>query len=134
MTMRDTREIIIAPLPIVTSCDGCRGSCCRQQSSPPGYLYLIVLERRGELDRREVERAWPGDLARIASLTAEVRAELDAYLERCKREPPRGETPCIWLDEETGRCRHYEHRPSICRDLAVGSEGCLHWRKEYGIR
>lgn len=36
--------------------------------------------------------------------------------------------PCIWLDLETRRCKHYDLRPQRCRDLAVGEAGCAFWR------
>ena len=38
------------------------------------------------------------------------------------------ELPCIWLDERTKQCKHYEHRPSICRDFPVGGESCARQR------
>lgn len=33
--------------------------------------------------------------------------------------------PCLWLDQESGTCRHYEHRPKICRDFEIGGGECL---------
>ena len=36
--------------------------------------------------------------------------------------------PCVWLDRATGKCRHYRYRPSVCRELKVGSEACLRIR------
>jgi len=41
--------------------------------------------------------------------------------------------PCIWLDLITGKCKHYEHRPSVCRDFHVGCESCRGSRKEVGL-
>jgi Fe-S-cluster containining protein len=42
--------------------------------------------------------------------------------------------PCQWLDLETRACRHYEHRPQICRDFERGSAMCglLRWRYRVG--
>lgn len=37
--------------------------------------------------------------------------------------------PCIWYDPETKRCRNYAHRPNICREVPVGGDSCLFWRK-----
>jgi Fe-S-cluster containining protein len=37
--------------------------------------------------------------------------------------------PCVWLDRVTGKCKHYAHRPPICRELEVGGEACLRLRK-----
>ncbi len=120
-------------LPILTSCTGCRGSCCREQGSPPGYLYL--------LGKTPAERAnWPDaeDFERIDSLPREALRILNRYSARLMR----GETatvdgkdpPCCWLNQQTGECRFYEHRPQICRDeLLVGDEACHAWREQYGI-
>lgn len=33
--------------------------------------------------------------------------------------------PCFWLNQESGICRHYEHRPPICRDFEIGGDYCL---------
>lgn len=41
--------------------------------------------------------------------------------------------PCIWLTED-GKCRHYEHRPQICRDFEVGGESCLSYREKFAQR
>lgn len=43
------------------------------------------------------------------------------------------DVPCFWLDLQTLRCRHYDHRPMICRDFDVGGEGCRVWRAEFNI-
>ncbi|MBM3956593.1 MAG: hypothetical protein FJ313_00900 [Gemmatimonadetes bacterium] len=37
--------------------------------------------------------------------------------------------PCFWLED--GRCRHYAHRPAVCRNFRPGSLGCLDWRKRH---
>ena len=39
--------------------------------------------------------------------------------------------PCIWLDMETRKCIHHEHRPKICRDFKADSPGCHDWRTYY---
>ena len=40
-----------------------------------------------------------------------------------------GDIPCFWLTADR-KCRHYDHRPDVCREFEVGSEGCLAWRDE----
>jgi Fe-S-cluster containining protein len=40
---------------------------------------------------------------------------------------------CLWLDRETGRCRHHEYRPDTCRDFEPGSEECGDARSRYGL-
>ena len=36
---------------------------------------------------------------------------------------------CIWFDRLAGTCMHYDHRPPPCREMIVGSDGCMRWRK-----
>jgi Fe-S-cluster containining protein len=44
------------------------------------------------------------------------------------------EVPCLWLDEATGRCRHYEFRPEACRVvLEPGDELCMQFRAAEGL-
>jgi len=40
------------------------------------------------------------------------------------------DSPCIWLNQGTGQCRHYASRPQVCRDFEVGSEACLAFRQQ----
>lgn len=93
-------------LPIL-NCDNC-GACCMEMRSPPFI---------GDMDPEFM--ALPGEM-RVAIVT---HALGDA--------PP--ESPCLWLDLETRRCKHYDLRPEICRDFEVGSDGCRRWREAYGI-
>ena len=93
-------------LPLIGTCDDC-GACCLQQGHPPF---------RGE----EWNRVPP-----------ELRAPLYEYL--ASREENDFGRPCIWLDLQTRRCRHYEHRPQICRDFERGCAMCIHVRLRYKI-
>ena len=43
------------------------------------------------------------------------------------------DNPCMWLNVETRRCRHYEHRPFCCREFRPGSEVCRDDRELCGI-
>lgn len=44
----------------------------------------------------------------------------------------RGETEsCLWLDEATSRCKHYEYRPTLCREFELGGDVCLSVREVY---
>lgn len=91
---------------MITNCDGCGGSCCRNQPYPP-----FMWEAGGELppeDIREILRAM---------ILYGVRDD---------------DEPCLWLTPE-GRCARYEDRPLICREMEVGSEDCLHVRQVYQI-
>jgi Fe-S-cluster containining protein len=105
------------PLPVVTNCNDC-GACRREQAALPVSLV-------GEHVRMKSVTPLPEDL----------KAELLAAVERFQRDGwPADGTPCIWYDPETKRCRHYEHRPTLCRDaIQPGDRTCLRWRREYGI-
>jgi Fe-S-cluster containining protein len=72
----------------------------------------------------------------MAHLPGELRDEILLHLaeERRtgKRRHERG-LPCIWYDPETRRCRHYEHRPAVCRRFEIASDGCNQWRASIGL-
>jgi Fe-S-cluster containining protein len=45
----------------------------------------------------------------------------------------RGQEPlarCLWFDAVTRQCKHYEHRPQLCRDYELGGQACLLRRSE----
>lgn len=93
----------------VLSCEGC-GVCCEEAGLPPGYIMPEL----------------------IAFLPEELREELAFHL---AEEAATGLTrnqrglPCIWHDPATGRCRHYDLRPDVCRDAPIGGDSCLFWRE-----
>ena len=104
-------------LPQVKDCNDC-GACCTGQAALPVHLV-------GEGFRMQPVKRLPPELA----------AELRAAVERFKAEgfPPDG-SPCIWYDPETKQCKHYEHRPEVCRDeVKPGDEACHRWRRSVGI-
>ncbi len=38
----------------------------------------------------------------------------------------------MWLDLESRKCRHYEHRPNICRDTIERNDAdCRAYREKY---
>lgn len=92
------------------TCDDC-GACCMAQCSPPFV---------------------PGD-GKVESLPADVREDYARGMRARDEAGWPADVPCFWFDPETYRCRHYEHRPAICRDFEPGSEGCLSWRDEYNV-
>lgn len=94
---------------IPTSCDGC-GACCMGQNLLPIVYPTSLLRER-----------WPKKL----------KAESLALLRRPYTFRD-GECPCVWLDRANARCMHYEHRPPPCRNMAVGSGGCLRARTREG--
>lgn len=110
-------------LEVIDSCDGC-GACCLAQTSPPMYVAILW--------NREAMEGHP-EFERVDALPESLKGELQEYIERLKDSSiPNPETPCMWLDAETRRCRHYEHRPNICRDsLERNDENCRAWRELY---
>lgn len=78
-----------------------------------------------------------GDAAAYEALPERIKRELQAYRKELFSDRSIQEGPCVWLNLATMQCRHYEHRPDICRDrddgVVPGNEACLNWRKEYGL-
>ena len=123
----------MTPLPTAggeVSCEGC-GACCMHVGVPLGYGLFF---RPGALSERERQSA---DGRRVRAMPAEVRRELaDYHAARARGEVPdrdRLEMPCLWLDPDSRRCRHYDWRPQVCRDFEVGGVWCLGFRRERGI-
>jgi uncharacterized protein len=94
-----------ATLPILTTCTGCGGSCCKNQPFPP-FLW--------------VDGDMPPD---------DARESLGAMIMSGARDE---HEPCLWLTED-GRCSRYDERPEVCRDFEVGSEDCLRVREFHQI-
>lgn len=106
-------------LPVLT-CEGC-GACCTEQAGLP--IHLVS-------DRADFR------LQPVTPLPEELAAELREIRDRWLKEnsfPPDG-TPCIWYDPDTRKCKHYEHRPELCRDaVVVDDQSCRKWRRDKGI-
>lgn len=116
-------------LPIIDTCEGCGGLCCRTQESPPGYLY-ILLNKPGPGEPGIIE----ADRERVAKLPGKIKAELyryGEYIKKHKKHP--NKLICIWLNEATGQCRHHDLRPQVCRDFERGGHYCRQWRREFKI-
>jgi uncharacterized protein len=116
-------------LPVIDSCEGC-GACCTYVGSPPGYALFCPPPGRRLLDWT---KGTP-DHALWLAMPRRLRAELRAYYARCLAEGDgRDGEPCVWFDEDTRRCKHHEHRPSVCREFEVGGEDCRRVRDELGV-
>lgn len=111
-------------LPIL-DCGNC-GACCLQQESPPMYLLLLL--------NPQYREHYPEDAARVVALPGRLKRELHLYSADMKagKPHPRGGV-CLWYDEATKGCGHYDLRPEICRDFEVNSKECHQWREEYRI-
>jgi len=87
-------------------CEDC-GICCLHVNCPP-----LLPEERERLPKS-------------------LRVEIDGYLDSIRYEDK--DWPCIWFDRSTGKCRHYEHRPEVCREFEPGGEGCNRMRAEASV-
>ena len=94
-------------LPILESCNDC-GACCCHTPLPPF--------QPGEDIVREV----PAELMELIH----VRIALDQQFDLL---------PCVWYDAVLRNCRHYELRPTACRDFQIGSDLCRLSRWDEGI-
>jgi Fe-S-cluster containining protein len=94
---------------------------------PPGYQ--IFLYPAGYLPAGEETADFERFHAMPASLADELREQFAAGKEGFFR----GDRPCVWLDLETRRCKHYEHRPDICRNFDLGCPACRRHRDRHGV-
>lgn len=114
-------------LPVIESCEGC-GACCLEQGSPPGYVLILM-----DPSMAEDPGLFAEDVERVQQLPAYLADGLLSYARDLK--PHQGDQPCLWYDRQRKRCKHYEHRPSICRDaLQPGDESCRAWRQQYRVK
>ena len=94
------------------SCEGC-GACCLHMGVPP-------------FDEAGVEPTDDTD-CEYEALPPNLKTEIDAFWE-ASAEGIAGK-PCVWLDTETRRCKHYDHRPIVCVDFKPGNPICLEDRE-----
>ena len=87
------------------ACDHC-GICCLEFPLPP-------------FDANEPVKAPDGLLQ-----------ELDAYAHSARF---CSSYPCFWLDLGSGKCKHYEERPVICRWFEPGCSACDDLRRKAGL-
>jgi Fe-S-cluster containining protein len=67
------------------------------------------------------------------AMPADLRRELEEYVDTLHYVDEIYGEPCIWLDLDTKLCIHYEHRPLGCRQLEVGDEDCLLFRNGFSL-
>jgi Fe-S-cluster containining protein len=123
----------------VLNCDGC-GACCMHMGYPPSYPAFF---KRDETNRllplRERKRmGFEETGVRWEEIPRGVRRHLGQYfldvdVKEVRENLSFAGKPCIWWDQHTRKCKHYEIRPSICRDFEVGAEDCLRFRDERDI-
>lgn len=160
--MVNGRMVHVKELPIV-NCDDC-GACCRHMGTPPGYAAFFPLPGNEIMAWAKEGTDWPRfqampeaikgplreyyagvhaglieDRTRDWAIPEMRREEYDALtpeqkkqaLKRAVRAEP---IPCLWYDEQTKRCRHYEWRPETCREaMKPGDAACRATRKHFKI-
>ena len=106
-----------------------------EMGMPPTYSPLLKLlygrddgasTALGEENISYYEKCHVGNLAIVRALSEELKQELR------DRDTPDGEI-CIWFDEGTRKCKHYNLRPDMCRDFELGGENCHSWRQKMAI-
>jgi Fe-S-cluster containining protein len=103
--------------------------------TPPGYAIFFPVEPAPA----ELIRRLAGDdlVALWESMSDEARTELATYYAGVRAgslvDRVRANLFCLWFDPVSRKCRHYEHRPPVCREFEVGGEDCLAWRQHRGI-
>jgi len=53
-------------------------------------------------------------------------------LRREVRDCARLEGNCLWLNRSTMTCKHYNHRPKVCREFEIGGRECGAFRQRVG--
>lgn len=116
----------------VLKCDDC-GACCERMGTPP--MYAAFCPPDGAVIADWAKRTPDWVLWQL--VPQELQDELRDYYRRMLAgdTPDRSalELPCLWYDEQTHRCKHYEFRPTICREFVVGCESCIEQRQAKGL-
>jgi|GEM_PF-1604880 Fe-S-cluster containining protein len=86
-------------------CDNC-GICCLTFSLPP-------------FDANELVKASDALLQQV-----------DAYARSARY---RKSNPCLWLDLDSGKCKHHKSRPVLCRWFEPGCQACDDLRVKAGL-
>jgi Fe-S-cluster containining protein len=116
------------------SCAGC-GACCLHIGTPPGFALFYpppgtpLAPWARDADDHSIWRRLPAALH-----TALRRYYDDVQAGRTPdRTAPGLDLPCLWLDTDTRRCRHYAYRPTVCRQFEPGCPACLEHRRRRGL-
>ena len=66
----------------------------------------------------------------VVRASAELRQQVDDYARSGRY---RDSAPCCWLDLTSGKCRHHEMRPTLCRWFVPGGVACNELRRTAGL-
>jgi Fe-S-cluster containining protein len=124
-------------------CKGC-GACCQSMGHP--WFLFKAWDDGWPATLRELHRKVAQDVAAYIKThgiekAVKDRKILDSLLwllmpARLKRKhwsyihnPAHDDagTTCVWLARD-GTCKHYEYRPTVCRDFERGGKDCLDCR------
>lgn len=94
-----------------TNCDGC-GVCCMHMATPP----------YSEAEYRNLMQNHNTVFVDLLKARESRRMQWEVHGQDF--------IPCGFLDMVTRQCRHYEHRPEICRDFELGGDDCMAFRKK----
>ena len=93
-----------------------------EQNAPPGYH--AVLNRSWDIQ---------DDIDRVAALSDEAMELLEGFATSVADGSMVDDSPCVWLDQDTRKCRFYDERPAICRDFEMGGRWCQSWKQKYEV-
>lgn len=112
-------------------CKDC-GKCCQHLDRPPFNLlfdHSFTRIHTGQVDGGSV-KDWQ-DYPIWERIPDELKREVEEDRQSGKRPP---DSPCLWYDPDTKKCRHYELRPTVCRDFTPGEPACNKFRIQLGLK
>lgn len=111
------------------NCDNC-GACCTHMATPPGHA--AYFPPKGLRIPKWAQGV--GDAKYIAAMPQKVWDETRRLFDEAWATNRSAlEVPCFWYDEKTRRCKHWEYRPSVCRNFQIGEPACIAHRERVGI-
>jgi len=72
----------------------------------------------------------PFDANELVKAPDELLQEVDAYAHSARYQRS---NPCLWLDLDSGKCKHHKVRPVLCRWFEPGWTACNELRIKAGL-
>jgi hypothetical protein len=79
----------------------------------------------------DVDQLHPKDRHRLETMPAWLFAEIRDKLANLTTSQALHCGGCMWASDDG--CRHYEWRPQVCRDFAIGGPRCTESRQAFGM-